>query len=158
MLYALLSFLLGRAIVQAVSRWLPTAAVRFRARSGHVGFVLRVLRFPLPFIIPPNSPYSLPPGAGTIGQLVADLPSGPIWTPRPIIRIKKILYFKGINGLNSSVSEVIGHGLDGQCSITSRRIDYSPLHRVQIASEAHPSLIQPALHTLSLSVILTIYL
>jgi hypothetical protein len=30
----------GRAIAQAVSRWLPTAAARVRTRSGHVGFVV----------------------------------------------------------------------------------------------------------------------
>jgi hypothetical protein len=29
--------MLGRAIAQAVSRWLPTAAARVRARLGHVG-------------------------------------------------------------------------------------------------------------------------
>jgi hypothetical protein len=32
--------LLGRAIAEAVSRRLPTAAARARARSGHVGFVV----------------------------------------------------------------------------------------------------------------------
>jgi hypothetical protein len=58
----------GRAIAQAVSRWLPTAAARVqtRARSSGIcgrqsgtgaGF-LRVLRFPLPIFIPPNSPSS----------------------------------------------------------------------------------------------------
>jgi hypothetical protein len=67
---------LGRAIAEAVSRWLPTAAARVQSRvwssgicgaqSGvGVGF-LRVLRFPLPFILP-NSPSSQSPGAGTIG-------------------------------------------------------------------------------------------
>jgi hypothetical protein len=30
----------GRAIAQAVSRWLPTAAARVRTRSGHVGFMV----------------------------------------------------------------------------------------------------------------------
>jgi hypothetical protein len=50
------------------SRWLPTTAARVRTLSGHVEFVmdqvalgqifLRVLRFPLPIIIPPNSPSS----------------------------------------------------------------------------------------------------
>jgi hypothetical protein len=30
----------GRAVAQAFSRWLPTAAARVRARSGHVGFVV----------------------------------------------------------------------------------------------------------------------
>jgi hypothetical protein len=56
---------------QAACRSLPTAAARIRARSGHVGFVvdkvaragfLRELRFPLPIIIPPNSPSSYSPG------------------------------------------------------------------------------------------------
>jgi hypothetical protein len=55
-----------RAVAQAVSRWLPTAAARVRAReacgvcggqSGIGSGFLRVLRFPLP-IIPPISPSS----------------------------------------------------------------------------------------------------
>jgi hypothetical protein len=67
----------GRAIAEAVSRWLPTAAARVQSRvwpsgicggqSGVGAGFLRVLRFPLPFI-PPNSPSSQSPGAGTIGQ------------------------------------------------------------------------------------------
>jgi hypothetical protein len=67
----------GRAIAEAVSRWLPTAAARVQSRvwssgicrgqSGAGADFLRVLRFPLPFI-PPNSPSSQSPGAGTIGQ------------------------------------------------------------------------------------------
>jgi hypothetical protein len=54
----------GRAVAQAVRRWLPTAAARVRVRAAcgvcggqnctGAGF-LRVLRFPLP-IIPPISP------------------------------------------------------------------------------------------------------
>jgi hypothetical protein len=36
----LLLHLLGRALAQAVSRWLPTVAARVRARSNHVGFVV----------------------------------------------------------------------------------------------------------------------
>jgi hypothetical protein len=69
--------LTGRAIVEAVSRWLPTAAARVQSRvlpsgicagqSGAGAGFLRVLRFPLPFI-PPNSPSSQSHGAGTIGQ------------------------------------------------------------------------------------------
>jgi hypothetical protein len=65
----------GRAIAEAVSRWLPTAAAPVLSRvwssgicggrSGVRAGFLRVLRFPLPFI-PPVSPSS--PGAGTIGQ------------------------------------------------------------------------------------------
>jgi hypothetical protein len=68
---------LGRAIAEAVSHWLPTAAARVQSRiwssgisggqSGTGAGFLRVLRFPLPFI-PPNSPSSQSPGAGTIGQ------------------------------------------------------------------------------------------
>jgi hypothetical protein len=56
----------GRAVAQAVSRWLPTAAVRIRVRaacgvcggrSGTGADFVRVLRFPPP-IIPPISPSS----------------------------------------------------------------------------------------------------
>jgi hypothetical protein len=70
-------FFSSRAIAEAVSRWLPTAAARiqswvwsggiFGGQSGAGAGFLRVLRFPLPFI-PPNSPSSQSPGAGTIGQ------------------------------------------------------------------------------------------
>jgi hypothetical protein len=74
----------GRAIAQAVSRWLPTGAARVRTRvwssggqSGAGAGFLRVLRFPLPIFIPPNSPSSQSPGAGIISQLVAELPSRP---------------------------------------------------------------------------------
>jgi hypothetical protein len=69
---------LGRAIAKAVSRWLPTAVARVQSRvwlsgicggqSGVGAGFLRVLRFPLPIFIPPNSPSSQSPGAGTIGQ------------------------------------------------------------------------------------------
>jgi hypothetical protein len=58
----------GRAVVQSISRWLPTAAARVRVRAKHVGFVVdkaalgqlfpQVLRFPLPIIIPPIVPSS----------------------------------------------------------------------------------------------------
>jgi hypothetical protein len=58
----------GRAIAQAVSRWLPTVAARVRARiwscgicggqSGAGAGFLRVLRFPLPIFIPPIAPQS----------------------------------------------------------------------------------------------------
>jgi hypothetical protein len=60
--------LLVRAIPQAVSLWLPTAAARVQTRvwssgicggqtGAGAGFLL-VLRFPLPIFIPPNSPSS----------------------------------------------------------------------------------------------------
>jgi hypothetical protein len=55
-------------MAQAASRWLPIAVVRVRARvwssgicgsqSGAGAGFLRVLRFPLPISIPPNSPSS----------------------------------------------------------------------------------------------------
>jgi hypothetical protein len=47
--------------------------------STRAGF-LRVVRFPLPILIPPTTPHSSS-GAGTIGQIVADVPSGPSLTP-----------------------------------------------------------------------------
>jgi hypothetical protein len=60
-----------RAIVQAVSRWHPTAAARVRSRvwssgicggqSGVGAGILRVLRFPLPIFIPPIAPQSPSP-------------------------------------------------------------------------------------------------
>jgi hypothetical protein len=90
---------IGRAVSQAVSHWLPTAAARVRVRAAYgvcgaqsgtgAGFH-RVLRFPLP-IIPPISPSSLSPGASRIGLLVAAVPSGPNWTPPPTMPIKKLL-------------------------------------------------------------------
>jgi hypothetical protein len=61
----------GRAMAQAVNRWLPTAAARGRSRvwssgicggqSGAGAGFLRVLRFPLPFFIPPIAPQSPSP-------------------------------------------------------------------------------------------------
>jgi hypothetical protein len=60
--------LLGRAVAQAVSRRLPTAAARVRAQVRSCGACsgqsdtgegfLRVLRFPLPILIPPTAPHS----------------------------------------------------------------------------------------------------
>jgi hypothetical protein len=60
--------LLGRAIAQAVNGRLPTEAARVRARvwsceicggkSGTGAGFLRVLRFPLPILIPPTAPQS----------------------------------------------------------------------------------------------------
>jgi hypothetical protein len=87
----------GRAIAQAVSRWLPTAAARVRARvcscgicggqsGAGLGF-LRVLRFPLPIFIPPISPQS--PSSIIWGWynrlLVAAVPSWLNLTPLTII-------------------------------------------------------------------------
>jgi hypothetical protein len=54
----------GRAIAQAVSRWLPTAAARVQSQVKSCGICggqsgpgfLRVLWFPLPILIPPTAP------------------------------------------------------------------------------------------------------
>jgi hypothetical protein len=87
----------GRAVAQAVSRWLPTAAARVRARvwscgicggqSGAGAGFLRVLRFPLPIFIPPICPQS-PSSiiwAWYNRQVVAAVPSGLSLTPLTII-------------------------------------------------------------------------
>jgi hypothetical protein len=48
----------------------------------HWAGFLRVLRFPLPILIPPTAPHSSSSSiARTIGQLVADVPSGLSLTP-----------------------------------------------------------------------------
>jgi hypothetical protein len=83
----------SRAIAHAVSRWLPTAAARVRARvwssgicggqSGAGASFLWVLWFPLPIFIPPNSPSSQSPRAGTIGQKWPTCRVDPVWTPPP---------------------------------------------------------------------------
>jgi hypothetical protein len=51
-----------------------------RGQSDTGAGSLRILRFPLPILIPPTAPH-LSSGAGTIGQLVADVPSGLSLTP-----------------------------------------------------------------------------
>jgi hypothetical protein len=80
----------GRATAQAVSRRLHTAAARVRdqvrscgicgGQSGTGAGFLRVRLFPQTILIPPNSSHSSS-GAGTIGQLVADVPIGLGFTP-----------------------------------------------------------------------------
>jgi hypothetical protein len=87
----IISPLLGRGTAQADNHRLPTAAAGARAQvrscvicSGQsgtgVGF-LRVLRFPLPILIPPTAPQSPSYEAGRIGHLMADVPSGLSLTP-----------------------------------------------------------------------------
>jgi hypothetical protein len=97
--YRLLSSRLGRAIAQAVSRRLPTAAAQLRARvwscgicggqSGAGAEFLRVLRFPLQFFILPIAPQS--PSSIIWGwysrPVVAAVPSGLGLTPLRIIII-----------------------------------------------------------------------
>jgi hypothetical protein len=101
-MYALSNYM-GRAIAQAVSRWIPIAAVRVRARvcscgicggqSGARAGCLPVLRFPLPIFIPriaPQSPSSIIWGWYN-RPVVAAVPSGLSLTL--LTRIKKISIF-----------------------------------------------------------------
>jgi hypothetical protein len=75
----------------------PTAAARVRSqvrscricggKCGTGAGFLRVLRFPLPILIPPTTPHSSS-GAGTIGQILADVPSGLSLTPLQETKLK----------------------------------------------------------------------
>jgi hypothetical protein len=94
---------IGRAIAQAVSRRLPTAAARVRAQvrsceicdgqNGNGAGFLLVLHFPLPIFIPPIAPQS--PSYIILGwynrPVVAAVPSGLSLTPLRII-IKIIIH------------------------------------------------------------------
>jgi hypothetical protein len=81
-----------RDIAQAVSRRRPIAAVRVRAQIRSCGICggqsgigesfLRVLRFPLSII----HTYHPSSQAGSIGQLVADVPSGLSLTPPQVTK------------------------------------------------------------------------
>jgi hypothetical protein len=83
---------IGRAIVQAVSHWLSTAAVRVQARVSSCGIrggadFLVVLQFPLPTFIPPiasESPSYIIRNRYN-KSLVAAVPSGLSLTPLIII-------------------------------------------------------------------------
>jgi hypothetical protein len=88
----------GRAIAQVVSRSLPTAT----ARSGQMGFVVDEVelgRFSPSTSVSPANLHSTKfsiltvTRAGTIGQLVADVPSGPSFGLHlPLWKLKKITY------------------------------------------------------------------
>jgi hypothetical protein len=82
----------GRAITQAVSSLSPTAEARVRSQVKYFGIydglsdteagLLRVLRVPFQFSFHQTlHTHHLSSGAGTIGQLVADMPSGLSLTP-----------------------------------------------------------------------------
>jgi hypothetical protein len=86
---------IGRAIVQAVSHCLPTAAASFEPSSGHVGFVVapgqifsEYFGFPYQFSFRRLLHiHHLSFGAGTIGLAVADVPSGlSLNPPKKIVR------------------------------------------------------------------------
>jgi hypothetical protein len=65
----------GRAIAQAVSRWLPTAAARVHCRVWSSGICGGQGGAEEGFLHHHNQ------GQATLGQSVADVPSGPSWTP-----------------------------------------------------------------------------
>jgi hypothetical protein len=99
----LLTLQWGRAIVQAVSPRLPTAGARVRSQvrscgicggqSGTGTCFLRVLRIPLPILIPPTTPHS---SSIMRGQMVADVPSGHSLTPPQESKKKKKKLFNDI--------------------------------------------------------------
>jgi hypothetical protein len=87
------SYGVGRAIAQAVSRWLPTEATRVQARAIDVGFVMDkvapvqvfseyygfLCQFSFHQLI--HIHHHLSSGAGTICQTMTDVPSGLSLTP-----------------------------------------------------------------------------
>jgi hypothetical protein len=91
----------GRAISHAVRSRIPTAAARVRTQVSSCGICggligteadfLRVLRFPLPFsFYRLLHTHHLSSGAGTIGQLVADVQSGHSLTLRHETKKQKL--------------------------------------------------------------------
>jgi hypothetical protein len=90
----------GLAIAQAVSRWLPTAAARVRARVWEVGFVVDKVALRQVFSEYFGFPYQSSfhqilhhhnhPGHLTIGHSVADAPSGPSLDSIPHYARKKV--------------------------------------------------------------------
>jgi hypothetical protein len=83
--------LIGRAVVQAVSRRLPTAAAQVRSQVRSCGICggqsvtgqvsSEYFGFPCQFSFYQMFHNHLSSGAGTIGELMADVPSGLILTP-----------------------------------------------------------------------------
>jgi hypothetical protein len=90
----------SRAIAQEVSRRLPTAASHVLAQVKSCGICggqsvtgadfLQALRFPLPIVLHTHH-HHLPSWAGTISQIVADVPSGLSLTPPKETKKKKKL-------------------------------------------------------------------
>jgi hypothetical protein len=91
-----------------VSRWLPTAAARVRARvwscaisggqSGAGADFLRVLRFPLPIFIPPIVP-----------QLLSSIIRG--WYNRPVVAVV-------LSGLSLTPLRIIKNNTIHKASVT----------------------------------------
>jgi hypothetical protein len=89
----------GPAIDQVVRLQFPTAAAQVQSQvrscgvcdeqSGTGEAFLRVLWFPLPILIPLIAPHWSSSATGAIGQLLANITSGPSLTPPDEIRKKK---------------------------------------------------------------------
>jgi hypothetical protein len=85
---------IGRVMAQAVSYRLPTAAACSQVKLGHVGFVVDQVAlgqvsseyfgflYQFAFQRLPHNHHHLSPGTGTVGQIVAAIPSGHSLTPR----------------------------------------------------------------------------
>jgi hypothetical protein len=90
----------GRITAQAVSRWLPTAAARVRAQIRSCGILVdkvalgqvfsEYIGFPCQFSFHILLHTHLSSGTGTVGQLVADVPSGLSLTPPQETKKKKL--------------------------------------------------------------------
>jgi hypothetical protein len=122
-----------------ISRWLPTAAARVRARvwscgicggqSGAGAGFLWVLRFPLPIFIPPSAPQS--PSSIIWGLYnrpeVAAVPSG--LSPTPLIIsgvIAPLFLATALDVLRGKSSQYPRSGLDALVSVKNRTPPSSP--------------------------------
>jgi hypothetical protein len=128
-------------LTEAVSRRLPTAAARVRSQVRSYGTgagFLRVLRFPLPILIPPTSPYS----SSSIIRgwynrtTVADVPSGLSLTPPRELNFKnpqfhyrahKIVQLLQITVTRSLVRGTLG--IHARCPLGL--VLSQPLHRAE---------------------------
>jgi hypothetical protein len=103
----------GRAIDHAVSHRCPPAASLVQSEVMSCGICggqnsagaafLQILRFPLPILIPPIAPYSSITGAGTIMQLLGDVPNGLAWL-HPTKLKKKLTTLSSMNEITTVLS------------------------------------------------------
>jgi hypothetical protein len=111
---------ISRAITQAVSRLLPTSVARVRSQvmscgicgeeSGDGASLVRVLRFPLPILIPLTASHTAS-GAGTIDQCFSTAGPRPS-TGRPSSYRKKNLPSRGLTMVESHCNRPIS----GRCT------------------------------------------
>jgi hypothetical protein len=112
----------------------PQPRPGFQPRSSHVGFVVdkvaleqvisEYFGFPCQFSFHRllHIHHHLPPGAGTIDQLVAYIPSGLSLTPSQEIKTKNLLY-RAIGLILDSIHRLV---CGTQKTTTFRRLDLSP--------------------------------